>query len=909
MSKLSAHAVPSILTTKLYIPRLRPNAVSRPHLIERLNAGLHQKLILISAPAGFGKTTLVSAWLADHPNIQAAWLSLDERDHDLTHFLLHFIAALQTFSPLIGAELLPLLIDSKQPPIDSLLTVLLNDITHTKDHFILVLDDYHLADSTPVDDALTFLIDHQPSHMHLVITTREDPDLPLARLRARAQMTEIRAKELRFTRDESAEFLNHRMQLTLSAADITALEDRTEGWIAGLQLAALSLQTQQNTSEFIRAFAGDHRYIVDYLVEEVLERQPESVRRFLLQTAILERFNGSLCDALTLQQDGAQQLEALERGNFFIVPLDDKRHWYRYHHLFADVLSAHLKAEQPDEVASLHRRASLWYEQHDLPFDAIHHALAAEDYPRAAALIEQMVPIMRRTRQESTLLGWLRALPDEILHTRPVLNVHYAGTLLQSGLLNGVEARLSDAEYWLDAASGGISDAPLSEMEFTNEEDFRLLPASVALYRAATALFQGNAADTMKYARRIPDLVREEDHLLRGSSAGLLALAHWTNGELESARRWYTECMTRLEKIDHLSDSIGCAIALADILIEQGNLRDAMRLYEHGLQLARQGTGVLRGAADMYIGMSQLAYEQDDLTAAAHYLQQSQELGDFAGLPQSRYRWRVAMAQMHHAQGDSAGALELLRDADTVYVSDFSPNVHPIAARQARIWITQGRLDEAFEWAHQRGLSADDDLTYLREFEHITLARALLAQYERDTRAESKLQALSLIHRLLLAAETGSRTHSIIEILILQALTLWIHGDIDAALVPLNRALTLAEPEGYIRLFIDEGAPMITLLKEASKRQIAPGYLGRLLRTVEKPKANQVIQQGVTDPLSERELEVLRLLATDLSGPEIARELVVSLNTLRTHTKNIFMKLGANNRRAAVRRADELNLL
>ena len=441
-----------ILATKLYIPRLRPNVVSRPRLIERLNEGLHRNLILISAPAGFGKTTLVSEWVAgcDRP---VAWLSLDEGDNDPTRFLTYLVAALQTIAPNIGVGVLGALQSPQPPPTEAILTALLNEITAIPDNFVLVLDDYHVLDAKPIDHALTFLSSICHHSMHLVIATREDPQLPLARLRARGQLTELRAADLRFTASEAAEFLNQVMGLGLSAADIAALEDRTEGWIAGLQLAALSLQGRQDVPGFIRAFAGDHRYIVDYLVEEVLQRQPEPVRSFLLQTSILDRLHGPLCDAVTGQEEGNARLEALERGNFFVVPLDDKRHWYRYHHLFAEVLSAHLMAEQPDQVATLHRRASEWYEQNGLAADAIRHALAAEDFERAADLIELAVPAMRRSRQEATVLGWLKALPDELVHCRPVLSVGYAWALLAVGELEAVEARLRDAERWLDTTA------------------------------------------------------------------------------------------------------------------------------------------------------------------------------------------------------------------------------------------------------------------------------------------------------------------------------------------------------------------------------------------------------------------------------------------------------------------------
>src|SRR2546421_5216922 len=706
-----------ILATKLYIPPLRPHVVSRPRLLERLNEGLHRNLTLISAPAGFGKTTLVSAWVAliERPGARTAWLSLDEGDNDPARFLAYLVAALQTIAAHIGEGVLGMLQSSQPPPPEEMLTALLNEITTLPDNFVLVLDDYHVIDAKPVHMALTSLVEHLSPQMHLVIATREDPQFPLARLRARSPLTELRAADLRFTASEAAEFLTQVMGLSLSAADIAALEDHTEGWIAGLQLAALSMQGHQDVPGFIRAFAGDHRYIVDYLVEEVLQRQPEPVRSFLLQTAILDRLSGPLCDAVTGQEEGNARLEALERGNFFVVALDDKRHWYRYHHLFAEVLSAHLLAEQPDQVATLHRRASAWYEQNDLPSDAIRHALAACDFERAAGLVELAVPAMGRNRQEATVLDWLRALPDELVRARPVLSVHYAGALLLHGELEGVEERLRDAEQWLDTTTDmGTSSAlaPAAEMVVVDEAEFRGLPGMIAIYRAAIALALGNVADTVKYARRALDLVPEDDHHRRGSAAGFLGLAYWTRGDLEAAHRSYAECMALVQRSGHLSDAIGCSLALADIRISQGRLREAMSTYERGLQLAtEQGAHVLRGAADMHVGMSELHLERDDLNAATQHLLRSKELGELAGLPQNRYRWRVAMARIREAEGDLAGALDLLQEAERLYMSDFFPNVRPISALRTRVWIAQGRVGEALDWAREQGLSVHDDLS------------------------------------------------------------------------------------------------------------------------------------------------------------------------------------------------------
>lgn len=899
-----------ILTTKLYIPLPRTKVVLRARLIERLNEGLDRKLTLISASAGFGKTTLVSEWVASCER-PVAWLSLDKGDDDAARFLVHLIAAVQTIAENIGEGVIGALNSPQPSSTESILTILLNEISALPYKFVLVLDDYHVIGVKQIDDALIYLLEHLPPQIHLVIATRENPQLPLGRLRARGYLTELRASDLRFTPGEAATFLNQVMGLVLSADEINALETRTEGWIAGLQLAALSMQGREDIPAFIREFAGDNRYIVDYLVEEVLQRQPDHVRSFLLHTSILDRLHGPLCDAVTGQEDGNVRLDALERGNFFVVPLDDKRQWYRYHHLFAEVLSAHLREDQPDQVATLHRRASTWYEQHGSAADAIRHALASEDFVRAADLIEMVCPAMRSSRQEAAVLSWLKALPDELVRCRPVLSAGYAWALLACGEFEASLNRLQDAERWLGSTEDmrERTETPLAEMVVVDEEEFRRLPGSISLYRAAYAQALGDVSASMKYARRVLDLVPEDEHLLRGSAAALLGLAFWTSGDLEAAHRSFTDGMAIVQLAGGISDAIGGAIAPADIRITQGRLRQAMRTYERGLQLAtEQGEPALRGTADMYVGMSQLYREHDDLHVATQHLLRSKEQGEHNGFPQNRYRWHVAMARIREAQGDLDGALDLLHEAEHLYVSDFFPNVRPVAALKTRVWVAQGRLDEALDWAREHGLSARDDLCYLREFEHITLARVLLARYRSDRADHSMLEAMGLLERLLQAAEEGERTGSVIEILVMQALAHHMQGDIPAALVPLERALTLAEPEGYVRIFVDEGRPMAALLEATVKQGIAVNYVRRLQTAFGKAEGRTLAKQVMSEPLSERERDVLRLLRTDLSGPDIARELMVSLNTLRSHTKNIYDKLEVNSRRAAVRRAEELDL-
>jgi LuxR family maltose regulon positive regulatory protein len=901
-----------LLATKLHVPRRRRGLVARPRLSERLSRGAESALTLLSAPAGFGKTTLLAQWLAAAPSGRrsVAWLSLDQRDNDPALFWTYLVGALNTAVQGAAASALSLL-QPPQPPTEVGLASLLNDLDVIPGDVVLVLDDYHVIEARDVQDGMAFLLEHLPPQIHLVIASRADPALPLARLRGRGQLVEIRAADLRFTPGEAAAYLNEVMGLVLTASDVAALEGRTEGWIAALQLAALSMQGREDIAAFIAGFAGDDRYIVDFLAEEVLQRQPEHVQRFLLQTSILDRLSGRLCDAVTGQDGGKAKLAALERGNLFLVPLDDRRQWYRYHQLFADVLHARLLDEQPGDLPDLHRRASEWYEQNGEPSEAIRHALAAGDFERAADLVELAIPDMRRTRQESAVHGWLKALPGELVRVRPVLSVGLAGAMLAGGDFEGVEVRLRDAEWWLDGATGIRPGSPASsaEMVVVDGEEFRRLPAIIELYRAALALSRGDVPGTVMHAGRALERSPEEEPLGRAAAAGLLGLAFWASGDLEAGHSAYAECMAGLRRAGHIADTFGCAIALADIRRAQGRLGEAMRTYEQALQRApEQGGPVLRGTADMYVGLSEIHRERNDLQAATHNLLRSQELGEHIGLPQNRYRWRVAMARIRQAEGDLSGALDLLNEAERLYVGDYFPNVRPVPALRARVLVAQGELAAALGWGRERGLSVEDDLSYLHEFEHITLARVLLARYAAD-RAERSIQEVTrLLERLLRAAEAGQRTGSVIEILVVQALAHQAREDVPAALASLQRAVTLAEPEGYVRIFADEGPPMTSLLRAVSKQGTAPNYVRRLLAAINKAEDSTPANNGLIEPLSARELDVLRLLGTDLGGPEIARNLIVSLNTVRTHTRNVYAKLGVNNRRAAVRRAKELDL-
>ena len=918
-----------ILATKLYIPSSRAKIVLRPHLIERLNEGLHAscKLTLISAPAGFGKTTLVSEWIAALTPLplppggeaKVAWLSLDEGDNDPVRFLTYFITAIQKTTANFGQGVLGAL-QSSQPPIDSILTALLNEIATLAGNFIFILDDYHVIDSRLVDNVLTFLLEHQPPQMHLVIATREDPHLPLARLRVRDQLTELRAADLRFTPAEAAEFLNRVMGLALSPEDITALETRTEGWIAGLQLAALSMQGREDIASFIQAFTGSHRFVLDYLVEEVLQRQPDSLHSFLLKTAILNRLCASLCNAITEREDSKAMLDVLERSNLFLIPIDDRRQWFRYHPLFAEVMQARLIDEQPEQVFSLHRRASEWYEHNGSAADAIRHALAAKDFERAATLVELAVPAMRRNRQETTHteLGWLKALPDELVRCRPVLCVAYAYALFGDGELERVEARLQDAEQWLDTTTGlrARPESMTEGMVVVDKDEFRRLPGMIALLRTAQALARGDMPETVKNARRVLDVAPENDYLMIGGAASTLGLTAWASGDLETARRMTADGMANVRRAGYISPAIGGAITLADIQIVQGRLHEAMTTYERGLQWATiPGAPVLRGAADMHVGMSSLSYEHNDLNAATQHLLTSQALGELAGLPQNPYRWRAAMARIRQAQGDLDEALDLLEQAVRLYDANFSPNVRPLATRKVRVWLAQGRLGEALGWAREQGLSVDNELSYLREFDAITLARVLIARCKTDQVEGDLHAALALLERLLKAAQEGGRTGSVIEILVLQAMVYHAMGDLPAALIPLQHALKLAGPEDYIRMFLDEGRDMMGLLREAAAREIIPHYTGKLLAAFEadnlksEDKSPSPLSQPLIESLSQRELEVLRFVAQGLSNRQIGERLFLALDTVKGHNRIIFDKLQVQSRTEAVARARELGLL
>ena len=787
-------------------------------------------------------------------------------------------------------------------PTDLVLTTLLNDLAATPGEVWLVLDDYHLVDKTEIGQGMIFLLDHLPSHVHVVLSTRADPDLQLARWRARNELVEIRAADLRFTSDETASYLNEASGLCLAAKDVETLEERTEGWIAALQLAALSIRGRDDASSFIARFAGNDRYIVDYLVEEVLQHQPEPVREFLLRSAVLDRLTGPLCDAVTGCGDGRDMLIALERANLFLVALDDHREWYRYHHLFADVLRARLVAELPDLASQLHQRASRWFEVHDLAEEAVRHALAARDFDRAATLIELAMSEIRRHRQDAMLSGWLTALPEDSVRRSPVLSVFSGYLLMVSGDVDAVEPRLDDAERALAAVPEG------SAPPWADTDDLRTLPAIIAVYRASLAQARGDVASTAVHASRALDLAGPDDHLARGSAAAFLGLATWASGDVSSALETFGQAVASLHAAGNLVDELSSTVVLADLWLAAGRPSKARQLYERALLVAEAaGEPVARATAELHVGLSEIDLEMADLDKARRHLKTAAALADPAAMTEGRYRWFLAMARVAQADGDPDEAVHLLNRAEQLYRPGLFLDVRPIAAIKTRINIAHGKLADAADWAQERGVSTTDDASYLREFDHLTLVRLLLAQHRVQPDTVAIEQAASLLGRLLASAATSGRAGSLLEIRILQALAHDAQGHRPEALNSLARALAQApEPQAYVRLFLDEGATMLELLTDAEHQGIAGDHPRRLLNlgAATRAEAADVGQRAAPSwavPLTERELQVLRLLDSELSGPQIARELFVSHNTVRTHTKHIFTKLDVGDRRAAVR--------
>lgn len=896
-----------ILQTKLYIPPTRPSFIPRPRLIEKLNAGLAGKLTLVSAPAGYGKTTLVTEWIAQiQGDTAVCWLSLDEDDSDPQTFFHYLAAAVRPLPD--GQSSLSQLLQASQPlPAKTWAKAFVRDVTAVSTPFILVLDDYHAIDSPEIDTALAFLLDHMPPHMTLALTSRRDPGFPISRLRARGQLTEVRADDLRFTQAEAAHFLQESMGLTLSTDQIAALERRTEGWAAGLQMAALSMRNRADVAGFVTSFAGSHRFIMDYLLEEALHQQPEHIRDFLLATSILDRLNEGLCTAVTRQADSQSILTQLERNNLFVVPLDDERRWFRYHHLFADVLRTYAQAKRPSQVAEWHQRAGEWFAQQEMLSEAIRHALAAKDFSQAANWLEEIRFAMEGPYQIGAWLNWVHALPEEMLDTRPVLQADYGWALIELGEMAAGAIFMQKAEKWLTASESGLEP----KMVVGDEQQWQTLPASLAIARAYHALAVEDVAGATEQAQKALDLSQNEDHQWRRSALALLGITRWMTGDLQASAQAFGTLTQNGIKAGRLIDAIGTAHMWAEMQFAAGQLDQAAQITEELLRLATEaGEPFPVGTSDLYRMLAVLAWVRGERDTAVQHLALAARLGEQAGMTNWAYRLALTQAFLAREQGDFDAALAFLAEAEQVYYDDPIPLVRPLAAQRARVWLAQGNMAQASKWAETEGVSADEPLHYLREFEHLTLARLRIAQFQQNGEGRLLDEALTLLDRLLETAVAQNRNGSVLDILILQALAHAAPNDISAALPPLQRALTLAEPQGYVSLFVSEGERMARLLKEVGKGGTAvAAYAAKLLAAMNNSRAKTAASQPLIDPLSDRELEILALIAAGLKNKEIAEQLFISLNTVLYHTKNIYSKLGVNKRALAIAKAQELGLV
>jgi LuxR family maltose regulon positive regulatory protein len=897
-----------LLTTKLHIPLLRPNLVPRRRLTQRLDEALRlgHRLLLVCAPAGFGKTTLLSEWAGG--GVHATWISLDEGDNDPSRFWAYLLAALQDVWPGAARQAGALLHAPQLPPIEMVVTVLVNEIVATSTagrpeapSCVLILDDYHAIQIPAVHRGLAFLLEHLPPQLHLLVSSRVDPPLPMALLRARGQLTELRTDDLRFSAEEAATFLQQAMGLSLPADAVATLEARTEGWIAGLQLAALSMQRRDaaQTTEFVAAFSGSHRLVQDYLVEEVLQQQTDTVQQFLLETSILERLTAPLCDAVTGRDDSHSLLVALDAANLFLVPLDDERRWFRYHHLFADLLRARLQQAHPDELPALHRRAAAWYRRNKLAAEAVGHALSADDLESAADLIEESADEMLWMRGEvATLRGWLETLPEDLVGNRPGLCLVHAWALFLGAEFEAVEARVQDAE------------AALARLPLPGPAR-QALSEQLIVMQAMLANFRGDLPLTIELSQQALELLAEDNLMLRAALTSNLGGAYMGSGNLAAAGRAFGAAARLYQATGGTFVTLLAIAYLGDVQMAQGRLRQAAETFRRTLTLAAEQGGTRSfGTRLAQVGLGRLECEWNDLKEAKRrltmHLEASQRWGDeeIGPGPQLLTDGYQALARVLQAQGESARARTMLDRADEVARQHAPHLLRRLSAARARLHLASGDMAAAGRWADESGLDAGAEPDYAKEFELLTMAHVLVAQ-------GSLVAAMNLLERLGRAAEAGQRLGSLVEVRLLQALALQAQGHGTEALAALDTALSLAEPEGYVRVFADEGAPLVRLLRQAAARGMAAATRLQVALTASPmlPAGRGLPPSSFVEPLTERELEVLHLIADGMSNREIAGNLVLAVTTVKKHASNIYGKLGVRSRTEAVARARNLGWL
>ncbi|MHB1134798.1 MAG: LuxR C-terminal-related transcriptional regulator [Chloroflexota bacterium] len=895
-----------VLSTKLYAPALRPDAVARPRLVARLRVGRRARLVLLSAPAGFGKTTLLGEWLAAE-QLPAAWLSLDPADNDPARFFGYLYAALAAVEPESLAGLRPLLASVQGVPGEAMLTALVNALCDRPSEMALVLDDYHLVDAAPVHAAVAFLCENLPPQVRLVVATRADPPLPLARLRSRGQLLELRADALRFTAEEARDFLNLAMGLDLSGEEVAALEARTEGWVAGLQLAALSLQGRADVAGFIRSFAGTNRFILDFLVEEVLNREPEEVQTFLLRTSLLARLSGGLCEAVTGLRDSQAMLERLERANLFLVPLDDERRWYRYHHLFADLLAARLHAVAAESVPELHQRASRWHDANGYPDEAVRHALAARDYRRAGALVVKYWLPVGHSGQTSTVLRWLESFPDEAVAGEPMLSVAYAWLLWLTGNIAEVDRRLDDATRALAGRRVSEGDRQ-AEMVAAGISALR---AHVARHRAQIPAAIDFANQALAQLSSFSALASSERALFQAHALSGLGHAYRESGATELSVETLRQVMSLAKAGGNILSVTICAFYIARQQQALGRLREAEESCRAALLAARaEGYEALPVAGMLHLALAEVLRERDELAEAERQLEAGRQFVRQGGYSEGLRNLGVVAARLCQSRGDLPGAAAALAEAEALVARARSPlGIAEVAAHQARLNVARGDLAAAEGWWEEARRRPGEDRGYTREAENLSRARLLLARGD-------LVAARRHLDETLALAEEGARLGTVLELLMLRALVAERQGQGEAALADLGCALDLAAPQGYTRVFLDEGEALAALLRRGVERGLwrssIQEYASSLLARLGLPAPPQrppLPATGLVEPLSEREREVLRLVGAGLSNQEIAERAVISLNTVKKHTSNIFAKLGVASRTQAIARAREIGLL
>ena len=894
-----------LLATKLHLPRPPRDFVARPRLVERLDDGLARELTLICAPAGFGKTSLLADW-SQRGERRVGWLSLDAGDNDPVRFWRHAIAALDRVRPGVAERAAPLLGPPAPASFEAVATAVVNELATEDGDALLVLDDYHRIEAQPVHASLQFLLEHQPPGLHVVLASRADPPLPLARLRARGQLAELRAAELMFTVEEAAALLREAAGVELCADEVAPLVARTEGWAAGLQLAALSLHRQPDIAGFLESFSGSHRHVLDYLTEEVLEQQPEPVREFLFETSVLDRLSGPLCDAVTGRADGQQMLEAIEGANLFLAPLDEVRGWWRYHPLFADLLRARLQQQHPERMRELHRNAGLWHEEHGPVDDAVSHALAAGDAVWAARLIERHADELLLRSEGTTLQRWLAALPPGSIDARPrllIMQTRFAG--------------LDEVEDLLDAAERALAhtaDEPYEPSAGRGVSRLANVPAMIAIGRAFVAYERGDGEATMAFASRALVEIAEGEWWLDSLARALFGAAAWLHGRLREAEGAIGSSIARWQAADvHDQVELWCQY-LGQIQCARGRLDLAVGTYQQVLEGATLPEGrALPAASTAHVGLAAVAYQRGEFDTALPHLVEGLRLCRQFGNPDSLANGLATLAWIRRAQGDVPAALDAIEEAERVSDPTVVDLLNTVPAQRARLLLSQGDIAAAARWAERRGLAADDQPSYPREPAYLLLARVLLAQDQPD-------QALRVLDLLRAAAVAQDRPGSVLEIQALRALGLAALGNGGDAVATLAETLSLAHPQGYVRVFVDEGPAMGTLLGEVIRAHqvTVPGdYVGRLVRAFGHDSAGRGRDQrpttatvaGLVTPLSDRELEVLHLLAAGKQNQDIANELHMALNTVKKHATHIFDKLGATNRTEATARAREFGLL